>query len=179
MTENTNTKEIPSGRQEAIPNETPPASAPAQAKSTDRLRWLVNLLVQPLLIIAAGTVVIFGLGAAQRFGWITSGDGTSSGAGHASAAAENVRYICPMMCTPPQMEPGRCPVCAMELVPASSDGGETDGLSIQVDSVARRVANVRTVAVRAVPLTRRIRAIGRLNYDEGRMKTIAAYVDGR
>ena len=96
-----------------------------------------------------------------------------------SSGGENIRYICPMMCTPPQTEPGRCPVCAMELVPTTSGGADSDEQSIQVDPVARRVANIRTVAVKAIPLVRQIRAIGELNYDEGTLKTIAAYVDGR
>ena len=84
-----------------------------------------------------------------------------------------------MMCTPPQTEPGRCPVCAMELVPAAAASGNSDRRSIQIDPVARRVANIRTVAVKAMRLTRRIRAIGELNYDEGTLKTLSAYVDGR
>ena len=67
----------------------------------------------------------------------------------------------------------------MELVPASSGGGDTDELSIQVDPAARRVANIRTVAVKAIPLTRKIRTIGELSYDEGTLKTISAYVDSR
>jgi len=70
-------------------------------------------------------------------------------------------------------------VCAMELVPASSGGGSTDELSIHVDPAARRVANIRTVAVKSVPLTRKIRTIGKLSYDEGTLKAISAYVDGR
>ena len=84
-----------------------------------------------------------------------------------------------MMCTPPQAEPGRCPVCAMELVPAISNGGASDSRSIQIDPAARRVANIRTVAVSSTSMTRTIRAIGELNYDEGTLKTISAYVDGR
>ena len=65
----------------------------------------------------------------------------------------------------------------MELVPASSGGG--DSRSIQIDPAARRVANIRTVVVKAASMTRTIRAIGELNYDEGALKTISAYVDGR
>ena len=136
----------------------------------------IKLILRPLLFLAAGVLLIVALGAAQKIGWISAGGG--GGRQLASSGDENVRYICPMMCTPPQTEPGRCPVCAMELVPANSGGG-SDGLSIQVDPAARRVANIRTVAVKAVSLTRKIRTIGELSYDEGTLKTIAAYVDGR
>ncbi len=83
------------------------------------------------------------------------------------------------MCTPPRMAPGRCPVCGMELVAATSGNLESDGRSVQIDAVARRIANISTVAVKAEPLRRKIRAVGQLRYNEGTLKTIAAYVDGR
>jgi Cu(I)/Ag(I) efflux system membrane fusion protein len=70
-------------------------------------------------------------------------------------------------------------VCAMELVPSTSGGGSTDSRSIQIDPATRRVANIRTVAVTSMPMTRTIRAIGELSYDEGTLKTLSAYVDGR
>lgn len=151
------------------------ATTPSQKA---RFAWWIKLVLQPILLLSAGVLVIVTLGAAQKAGWISAGD-SSTGHQHASSGGENTRYICPMMCTPPQTTPGRCPVCGMELVPATSSGGETDTRSVQVDSVARRVANIRTAAVKAVPLVRKVRAIGRLSYDEGMLKTLAAYVDGR
>ena len=167
------------------PPESVEGSKPTQAANTTatapprkgRFRWAIKLVLQPVLFLAAGVLLIVALGVAQKLGWISAGGG--NGEGHATAVDENARYICPMMCTPPQTEPGRCPVCAMELVPASSGGGNSDESSVQVDPAARRVANIQTVAVEAVPLTRNIRAIGELSYDEGTLKTIAAYVDGR
>ncbi len=139
-------------------------------------RWWIKTLLQPLLLLAIGALLIFGLGLAQRFDWISAGGGEAT---QQAASGGDTRYICPMVCTPPQTEPGRCPVCAMELVPVSSGGDDTDNLSIQVDPVARRIANIQTVAVRAVPLTREIRAIGEITYNEGALATISAYVDGR
>lgn len=152
------------------------AKAPNESvKRATSKRWWIKTLLQPLLLLAVGTLLIFGLGLAQRFDLIsTSGDGTAP-----RAAAGDARYICPMMCTPPQTEPGRCPVCAMELVPVTPSGGDSDELSIQVDPVARRIANIQTVAVRAVPFTQKIRAIGAIAYNEGTLATISAYVDGR
>lgn len=158
----------------------PPQAAVPAARippREDRFRWWIKLIVPPMLFLAAGIVLIVALAAAQKLGWISAVGGGSQQ--HVSAGGESTRYICPMMCTPPQTEPGRCPVCAMELVPASSGGGDSDDRSIQVDPVARRVAKIRTVAVKAVPLTRKIRAVGELCYDEGTLRTLAAYVDGR
>lgn len=138
--------------------------------------WWLKALLQPVLLLLAGVALIAGLGLAQRLGWISAGSGHAH---HHEPGASNIRYICPMMCTPPQSEPGRCPVCAMELVPATSSGGDNDPNAVTIDPVARRLANIETVTVKAIPFTQTIRTIGEIRYDEGTLKTIAAYVDGR
>ncbi len=152
-------------------------AADSRAMQQESRRWWIKLFLQPLVFLACGAALLTGLGMAQRMGWITSSGGGSDT--HSHSANEDTTYICPMMCTPPQKEPGRCPVCAMELVPAASGGAMSDGRSIQLDPAARRVANIRTVAVTSMPMTRTIRGVGRLSYDEGTMRTISAYVDGR
>ena len=140
-------------------------------------RWWLKLLLQPLLLLICGTLLIIALGGAQRLGWISAG---GNGGPHAeSGGGHTGQYICPMMCTPPQSEPGRCPVCAMELVPATASGGPTDFRAITIDSATRRVANIQTVSVASRPILRTIRAVGDLSYNEGSWKTISAYVDGR
>jgi Cu(I)/Ag(I) efflux system membrane fusion protein len=159
------------------PETRPPSQSTAAQARKESLRWWLKLFIQPVLLLTAGALIIVGLGAVQRLGWISAGG--DSGFRPATTEATDVRYICPMMCTPPSAEPGRCPVCAMELVPAASSGGDVDSRSIQIDTAARRVAGIRTVPVQAASLTRQVQAIGELGYDEGSLKTIAAYVDGR
>lgn len=153
------------------------ANATRHQQRTEARRWWIKLFVQPALLLASGAILIVGLGVAQRSGFISSGGG--GGHSHVVAGGSNTRYICPMMCTPPRDEPGRCPVCGMELVPLTSGSGSGDSRSIYVDPATRRVANIHTVEVTSMPMTRTIRAIGELNYDEGTLKTISAYVDGR
>ena len=143
------------------------------------IRSWIKPLVQPALVLGAGALLIFSLGVAQRLGWISAGGGGGDGQSQVSTEREDVLYICPMMDTPPMHEPGRCPVCGMELVLSSSGSGTGDKRSIQIDPASRRIANIRTVAVKSVSVSRKIRAIGQLSYDEGKLKTLAAYVDGR
>ena len=149
--------------------------ASSQKKQNVR-RWWIRLLVQPVLFLLCGALLIAGLGMAQRMGFITAGGG---GHNHGSPLGKVVKYICPMMCTPPQTEPGRCPVCAMELVPATSDGSKSDPHAVRIDPAARRIANIQTAAVKSMPLSHTIQAVGELSYDEGSLKTLSAYVDGR
>ncbi len=84
-----------------------------------------------------------------------------------------------MMCVPPMTEPGRCPVCAMELVPSTGGSEKADDRSIVVDAASRRIANITTVSARTVALQRTIRSVGELHYDEGSLRTIAAYSGGK
>ncbi|TWU22753.1 Cation efflux system protein CusB precursor [Bythopirellula polymerisocia] len=93
-------------------------------------------------------------------------------------AADEAQYICPMMCTPPHSEPGKCPVCAMPLVKADIGGGGGER-SVAIDSYARRILGIRTAKAGSGEVFRTIRTVGEIAYDEERVATIAAYVDGR
>ena len=158
------------------PDTAKPDTTPQRVTFREAIFRLTRMLIPPILIIASGVALIFLLGMSQRMGWISAGGGTQ---GEITAASLNTRYICPMMCTPPQTEPGRCPVCAMELVPAASGGGDSDEMSVNIRPAARRLANIQTAAARSMPLTRSIRTVGEIEYDEGSLATIAAYFDGR
>lgn len=154
-----------------------PAQPSTPAPRPARGGWLIRLGVQSAACLAVGALLLTMLGVAQRTGWITAGSaGMSSGSG--ASGKTDGRYICPMMCTPPSTEPGRCPVCAMELVEASSGGGG-DGVSVTIDPSARRMIGIRTAMSKLGPVHRTIRTIGSIDYDQSRISTISAYVDGR
>ena len=180
MNDKKTTSDLPADVPEVLPevnsdqNQSPPVGSLQQPS-----RWWIKLVVPPLLLLATGAALIFALGVAQKAGWISAGGGGGGSSHQAASHGDTRTYICPMLCTPPQIGPGRCPVCEMELVPAASGGGSADSQSVQVDPSARRVANIHTVAATLVSHLRTIHAIGELNYDEGAMKTISAYVDGR
>ncbi len=162
---------------EAAPVNAQPAASTDQHQQRDARRWWIKLIVQPALVLVCAALAIAGLGLAQRVGWISAGGTGGSPAGSATAAV--IDYICPMMCTPPQHEPGRCPVCAMELVPATAGNKSSDDRSVHIDPVARRVANIHTVAVRSMQQTRTKKVVGKLTWDEGTLRTISAWVPGR
>lgn len=172
--ESTSPSPAPAATENAPDSATTP---PRPMSDAANRRWWMKLTLQPLALLIAGAALIAGLGVAQRAGWITAGGGAS--APTAAAGDEEVSYICPMMCTPPLSEPGRCPVCGMELVPSTIGGAKTDPHAVRIDPAARRVADIRTVAVTSLSATRTIRSIGELRYNEGTLKTISAYFDGR
>jgi Cu(I)/Ag(I) efflux system membrane fusion protein len=66
----------------------------------------------------------------------------------------------------------------MELVKTGSSSGG-DARSVSIDSAARRILGIRTAKVREAEVFRTVRTVGGVDYDEERVATIAAYVDGR
>lgn len=128
-----------------------------------------------VIVFAVLVSFIFCLGVAQRKGWLRDSQGI---AGDQKDAGKTSRYICPMMCTPPTSKPGRCPVCAMELVVAAG-AASNDGISITIDPHARRVAGITTAVAKSEELKRTIRSVGTIEFDESRLSTISAHVDGR
>ncbi|TWU55983.1 efflux RND transporter periplasmic adaptor subunit [Rubripirellula reticaptiva] len=159
----------------------PPVEAqPSVPQSGGGMKWLIRTGVQAATIVTVAGLVFFLLGIAQRTKWLTA-DGFSGSKGEAVAEAgggEDKRYICPMMCTPPSTEPGRCPVCAMELVEATGGGGG-DGISVTIEASARRLVGIQTAMSTMGEVNRTIRTIGSIDFDESQLSTISAYIDGR
>ncbi|GIW99232.1 MAG: hypothetical protein KatS3mg111_2565 [Pirellulaceae bacterium] len=163
---------------------TPSEPLRAQAASGDHAcstigPWLLRRLLAIASIIGVVLLILFAIGLAQRIGWLSTGDPTAGDRnGESNAASSTKRYICPMMCVPPSTQPGRCPVCGMELVEATSSPA-SDGKTVVIDPVARRLVGIRTAMVIKQKVDRTIRTIGAIDYDQSRLATIAARVDGR
>ncbi|MCC6428715.1 MAG: efflux RND transporter periplasmic adaptor subunit, partial [Phycisphaerales bacterium] len=88
-------------------------------------------------------------------------------------------YTCSMH---PQVrldQPGNCPICEMPLIPAASAttaSGEAPMLQLSEHAVS--MASVETVAIERRPLSRDLRAVGRIEYNESSLATITPRVDG-
>jgi Cu(I)/Ag(I) efflux system membrane fusion protein len=133
-------------------------------------------LVNFFAILLAVTVGIVLLGVAQRTGWI----GKSGAGGVVDATNASQVFTCPMHPQIRQNGPGRCPICAMELVPATSAAGSGgDEFSVEVSPAARRLAGIQTAEARSEALVKSLRTVGRLAYDESRLATITVYAAGR
>ncbi len=139
-----------------------------------RVQWIAGMILHPLAFVCGLILLLHGLGRLQQMGWLNIGELDT-----AEVTESDVTYICPMMCVEPTNAPGRCPVCAMELVPAAGDMGSGDGISVIIDSETRRLINIKTAPVVRRPLELTIDAVGEIGYDETRLRTLAAYVDGR
>lgn len=102
----------------------------------------------------------------------------------APAAEPSVWYMCTMAeCNDAgSSEPGtRCPVCGMVREPITLDAADEDlaDFEITLSERARRLADLATEPVERRLLSRVIRTVGKVTYDETRRKMVSAWTGGR
>ncbi|HUT78732.1 MAG TPA: efflux RND transporter periplasmic adaptor subunit [Polyangia bacterium] len=96
--------------------------------------------------------------------------------------AEHFVWTCSMHPQIRRPEPGRCPICGMDLVPvAANEGtGSDDAGRVVLSERARALAGLRTEAVRRRgDATAGVRLLGRVEPDEETLKTVTAWIGGR
>ena len=87
-------------------------------------------------------------------------------------------WTCSMHPSVREDEPGQCPICGMDLIPASSEEQEGDYAMVMTEA-AMKLADIQTTpVVRGIP-EREIRLPGRIKVDERRITNITAHFPGR
>ena len=98
------------------------------------------------------------------------------------SAVEAQVWTCSMHPQIRQDKPGRCPLCAMDLIPvktATTTGGTVDPDVILLSEEAVALANIRTEEVRRRRPVREIRLYGAVQPDERQARSLVAHTDGR
>lgn len=107
-----------------------------------------------------------------------SGAAASQGA-HTEHAGQ--LWTCPMHPDILEPAPGTCPICGMDLVPAApaaADGPPEVGVEVTIDPVVVQNMNVRVQAVERRDLSRRLRTVGALDYDQERIVSVTTRFAG-
>tara|TARA_R110002096_G_scaffold352023_2_gene545007 strand:+ start:1751 stop:4156 length:2406 start_codon:yes stop_codon:yes gene_type:complete len=132
-------------------------------------------------IITAAISIVVGLvlGALLFQGKGGHNHQAEGGAGKESQEAKAEIWTCSMHPQVRQPNPGKCPICAMDLIPQSA-GGDGDGeRSFSMSEAAKQLAGITTTKViRGYPEAE-IRLFGKVMYDETRMRTVAARFPSR
>ncbi len=76
-------------------------------------------------------------------------------------------------------KPGICPKCPMELIPVTSSAGDFGEREISFSEAAIKLMEIETTAVERKFAAAEIRMVGKIDYDETRIKHITAWVRGR
>jgi len=106
-----------------------------------------------------------------------------------SASAEVIKekkilyWTCGMHPSVRMDKPGKCPICAMDLVPVYEKGAgaeETGALAtVELSERARKLAQVKTDIVGFKSLTKDIYTVGLIEYDERLKAIVSAWIPGR
>jgi len=76
-------------------------------------------------------------------------------------------------------EPGKCPICFMDLIPLEDTKPPEHPRELRMSAEAVALANIRTVPVRRRIVENTIRLVGKVDYDETEFAYITAWVPGR
>lgn len=147
-------------------------------------RWLPTLAFA-LLLVALG--LIFRAPLRAWFAGEPSQDRSTPGAGAEPSAARATagpdqdpdaidHYTCSMHPSVHQSEPGKCPICGMDLIPVTR-AQQQEGV-VLIDEARRQLIGVRVASVTEAPLQRTLRAVGRVAYDESKLTDVTLKVHG-
>lgn len=128
-----------------------------------------NVLVY-LTIAAAGVLI----------GWLLFGRAEKAATTHDHGVAEDITYTCSMHPQIRQKEKGKCPLCGMDLTPATSGASaDSNPFVLQMTAEAVALANIQTVRVMKRTASQGITLSGKIRVNEEKRATITAKFPGR
>ncbi len=92
---------------------------------------------------------------------------------------EPVVWTCSMHPQIQLPEAGQCPICGMNLIPLSTSHDDNQPRRLVMSPSDKKLAEIQTSPVERKFADARIRMVGRIDYDETRVKSISSYVPGR
>jgi Cu(I)/Ag(I) efflux system membrane fusion protein len=98
---------------------------------------------------------------------------------HGTETAQNEVWTCSMHPQIRMDKPGKCPLCAMDLIPVSSSGASMDPDVIHFTKEAAALANVMTSVVTTQKPVKEIRLYGKIQADERLLQSQVAHIPGR
>jgi len=95
-------------------------------------------------------------------------------------AAVPAVWTCSMHPQIQQPQAGSCPICGMDLIPVVNDAGADDGpRTLTMSESAKALAEIQTTEVRYEFPEAEVRLVGKLEYDETRVKSLTARFPAR
>ena len=95
------------------------------------------------------------------------------------AAAETTSWTCSMHPQIQLPQAGKCPICFMDLIPVAVGAEEVGEREISFSEAALKLMEVETTPVERKSVSAEVRVVGKIDYDETRVKHITSWVRGR
>jgi Cu(I)/Ag(I) efflux system membrane fusion protein len=162
-------------------SEAPAAGEPRERRPSPLVRAL-NLAGSSVGLVV---MLVLGLVLGAQFGG--GGEAPADSETHseehaaASSAAAPI-WTCSMHPQIRMKEPGSCPICGMDLIPAASSKGEDHNEHpgrLSLSPRARALAEISTEPVVRTEPRAEVRLLGRVEHDESRLRTVTPWTGGR
>ncbi len=145
-------------------------------KKTGTQSKLIARMVVAAVVLAVGFLagyVVKGITTVHDHGLVVTD------ADEPEAAKGETWWTCSMHPQVHQPKPGKCPLCFMDLIEESAEGGDIGPRQISFSDEAIKLMELDTTPVERRFVTSEIRMVGKIDYDETRVKHITAWVPGR
>lgn len=76
-------------------------------------------------------------------------------------------------------EPGKCPICGMDLIPLENNHSEADPNALQMTENAMKLANIQTMVVGSKEASKELRLNGKVQIDERKLYAQSTHIPGR
>ncbi|MFH1297154.1 MAG: efflux RND transporter periplasmic adaptor subunit [Bacteroidota bacterium] len=150
-------------------------------KIQELMNWIKGRRVFRLRISkVVKTIILIGIGLFA--GWLffhSSGNAPLDSHQHETVSTQEEIWTCSMHPQIRMPEPGKCPICAMDLIPLLQGGVTQDPMAIRLSAEAIALANVQTSVVSRNQSTREIRLFGTVQPDERLLQSQPAHIPGR
>ncbi|MFT6830941.1 MAG: Cu(I)/Ag(I) efflux system membrane fusion protein [Planctomycetota bacterium] len=135
-----------------------------------------------VLIITGAALALLALGRSSS-GWGGASDANAEQHAHDEDAGgeeedEASLWTCPMHPQIKLPDFGACPICGMDLVEMTG-AGDDNPRQLVMSPASKALARIVTEPVRRKNVTRPVRLVGKVDYDETAVRTISAWVAGR
>jgi Cu(I)/Ag(I) efflux system membrane fusion protein len=115
-------------------------------------------------------------GAGPSIAGAAAGPEIVSHEGHGHDGDDVSHYTCSMHPSVRRDAPGTCPLCGMALSPVTFE--EQESGVVRIDEARGREIGIRTGKVERAPMKRTLRAVGRVAYDETRLRDVTLKLGG-
>ncbi len=114
-------------------------------------------------------------------GWLISNPDSADTNDHSGQNhAQETTWTCSMHPQIQQQQPGDCPICGMDLIPVASQKViQSTEYDLVLSEYAQKLANIQVSPVERKFVATNLRMVGKIEYDETRLKYITARVPGR
>ena len=119
--------------------------------------------------------------AGLLLGWIFFGGNDSqksANENNTELSAETI-WTCSMHPQIRMAEPGKCPLCGMDLIPLENNHSEADPNALQMTENAMKLANIQTMIVGSKEASKELRLNGKVQIDERKLYAQSTHIPGR